>query len=195
MTDADDGTTETHNIESKDDLVELYHGQNLSMQEIADKAGCSISKVRYWMDKRNVARRNRAEAKLIEGGAPSMSVDTGGYENFTVSQGGEKSRVDVHRLTAVVKHGFSALDGKHVHHKNGVPWDNRPGNLEVLTPKEHVEKHHGKPDSIKLAVWSLYESSEMTYKEIAELFDEPQTNISSFIKYVRDGKTAPEVEG
>jgi hypothetical protein len=32
--------------------------------------------------------------------------------------------------------------GEHVHHKNGDPLDNRPDNLERLTPSVHMRHHH-----------------------------------------------------
>ncbi|WP_166377243.1 hypothetical protein [Halorubrum sp. BOL3-1] len=33
------------------------------------------------------------------------------------------------------------LDGKEVHHRGWVPWDNRLENIEVLEPSEHQERH------------------------------------------------------
>lgn len=48
----------------------------------------------------------------------------------------DKRRVPVHRIVALA---FLPLDKvrTHVNHKNGVKTDNRPGNLEWVTPKEN----------------------------------------------------------
>jgi len=48
----------------------------------------------------------------------------------------------VHRLAAVAWFGFDAVKNKHVHHKNGIPWDNRECNLEPISPEEHNTIHH-----------------------------------------------------
>lgn len=32
-------------------------------------------------------------------------------------------------------------DRTHVHHKNGIPWDNRPANLEVVDDVPHGRHH------------------------------------------------------
>jgi hypothetical protein len=47
----------------------------------------------------------------------------------------------VHRLLAIAEHGTDAVAGQHVHHKNGIPFDNRPENLELLSPSEHSKRH------------------------------------------------------
>ncbi|NWM54968.1 hypothetical protein GY652_27320, partial [Escherichia coli] len=39
-------------------------------------------------------------------------------------------------------HGYDAVAGKQVHHKNEIPWDNRPENLEPLSDEEHILEHH-----------------------------------------------------
>lgn len=52
-----------------------------------------------------------------------------------------------HRLQMVAEHGFEELIGKVVHHKNEIPWDNRPDNLELLSPSEHAMVHHGPDDA------------------------------------------------
>lgn len=49
-------------------------------------------------------------------------------------------QIYVHRLVAWEHYGpFDPAC--HVHHLNGDPIDNRPENLEVLTPEEHAARH------------------------------------------------------
>ena len=69
-----------------------------------------------------------------------------GYERATahyVYEGELISRsVRIHRLVAVAEYGYDAVVGKHIHHKNGIRWDNRPENLQPLTNSEHISLHH-----------------------------------------------------
>lgn len=59
---------------------------------------------------------------------------------------GESDYVSVHQLV-MLREGhdphkiFAGVDKWHIHHKNKVAWDNRPENLELLTPKEHAKRH------------------------------------------------------
>lgn len=46
-----------------------------------------------------------------------------------------------HRLVAEAKLGRALSPNEHVHHINEVKTDNRPENLEVLTPAEHRVEH------------------------------------------------------
>lgn len=66
-----------------------------------------------------------------------------GYDSWQVwdSERQSNDTVLVHRLLAVSENGIDAVKDKHVHHKNGVPWDNRPKNIEVLSEAEHKSKH------------------------------------------------------
>jgi len=68
----------------------------------------------------------------------------------TERDGKEDVYVAHHRLLAVVECYeistplwaiFADLDGKDVHHENGVKWDNRSENIEVVGHGEHAAMH------------------------------------------------------
>jgi hypothetical protein len=54
-------------------------------------------------------------------------------------------QVAVHQLLAIAMgedpHDVFSNSEYQVHHKNNVPWDNRPSNIELLTAGEHYDKH------------------------------------------------------
>lgn len=84
-------------------------------------------------------RHNRAPAQ-IPGGRGFLHTDGAGYERWRVRPYGETGGADtvfIHRLVAVAEYGFDAVAGNEVHHRNGVRWDNRPGNLEPRDPVSH----------------------------------------------------------
>jgi len=65
-----------------------------------------------------------------------------GYEMIDRQYKGERVAIPHHRLLAVAKYGISAVEGMDVHHKNGIRWDNRPENIELLTRSEHARIHN-----------------------------------------------------
>lgn len=115
-------------------LERLFVDERLSMAEIGRRLGCSPGKVSYWLDAHDIERpEDRAN------GVRYMSHK--GYPCWFFDQEGAKRRVRVHRLAAVAEYGFDRVAGKIVHHKSGVPWDNRLSNLSLLTNEQH-SKHH-----------------------------------------------------
>jgi len=68
--------------------------------------------------------------------------DSNGYCKIQHEHRGKKKTIVSHRLVAVAECGFDEVAGNHVHHKNGWEFDNRPENLEVLTPAKHAEVHY-----------------------------------------------------
>jgi hypothetical protein len=70
-----------------------------------------------------------------------LHQDEEGYEYFGSKWEGKNEELKLHRLLAVAEYGFDKVAGKVVHHKNGIPWDNRADNIEVLTRSEHGKIH------------------------------------------------------
>jgi len=65
-----------------------------------------------------------------------------GYELWSHDWKGSGRTFAVHRLLAVSEFGFDEVCGNVVHHKNGIKYDNRPGNIEVMTESEHSRLHN-----------------------------------------------------
>lgn len=128
-------------------LEMLYWHEGLSMWQIAQRLDVAESTVHrrlqnYGIDRRGVGYDSTRGSNFekyaryhVRQGYPSWAL------NHYVD---DKSVTTVHQLTAIAD-GADPYDvysdEKIVHHKNGVKWDNRPDNLEVMTRKEHTEHH------------------------------------------------------
>lgn len=128
--------------QDEETLRNLYLEQDMSQSEVAEELGCTAKTICDWMRKYNIPitdARGQGDLSASDTPAPFTHVSDGTnvYEMWALANGNHR----VHRLLAVAEYGFDALDGMHVHHKNGISWDNRPDNLEVLTPKEHRLTH------------------------------------------------------
>ena len=121
-------------------LKELYWSKGLSQKKIADKYGVCRKTISYWMNKHGV--ETRKHKKYVAGSFDFHD----GYARFRTQVDGESKQVRIHRLVAVAEHGFDAVKDKVVHHKNGVKWDNRPSNLELMKATEHTIMHNRERD-------------------------------------------------
>ena len=81
--------------------------------------------------------RTRAGREAVKTDHVSLHTIKRGYERINCNDG----KVRHHRLLAVAEFGFDAVKDKIVHHKNSIPWDNRPENLEIMTQAEHASLH------------------------------------------------------
>lgn len=127
-------------------LVETYFIRHMSLSETADVLGCSAKTVLKWMERHGFPRRDKIEElrRVNSVNRASYSQTNDGHQIWKSYHDGETTTVGVHVLTAIADGAdpyevFS--DGTHIHHKNGVPWDNRGDNLEVLTISKHRRTH------------------------------------------------------
>lgn len=120
-----------------DTLRRLYWEEGKSLTEVADELGCSKEPVARAMRELEVERRTPPSKR-----APTLYTTANGYVEWKHEHDGDRYGVYVHRLLAVAEHGFDAVAGNDIHHKNGVSWDNRPANLEPIDHADHASKHH-----------------------------------------------------
>jgi len=119
-----------------DRLRELYWDEGMSLSEVADTLSCSTSSIRKWMKHHDIPRRDGKDKY-----PPRFHTHVSGYERWRHKTGGKRHSVRVHRLLAVAKYGFDPVKDMDVHHKNGVKWDNRIENIELMDSVEHGKLH------------------------------------------------------
>ena len=126
----------------------LYWGEGLSTHDIGSVFNITHQTVRKWMERNGVERRSRyegAKRALSKPYAP-LEMHDHGQMRWALYYGGDESYLKVSRLLAVSEFGFDAVCDKVVHHKNRIPWDDRPDNIELMTPSEHTKHHYENGD-------------------------------------------------
>lgn len=127
----------------RDTLYEMYVEQEMSMDAVAEELGCEPATVSRNLKQAGIESRSHG----YHARKPKMPLQMGPYGRMrwrsSRSSGGEKESYgfEVHRLLAVAEYGTDRVANNDVHHKNGIPWDNRPGNIEVLSKEEHARLH------------------------------------------------------
>jgi hypothetical protein len=119
----------------------LYEEQQLSVEELAVRCGCSTRAIHKHLRQCGILPR----IERIDGEAPPARFHTSGdgYELWTHGP----HSVRVHRLLMVAAEGFAAVaQSEDVHHETQVEWDNRPGELRLFATKGDHNRHHGRPE-------------------------------------------------
>lgn len=157
-------------------LRKLYVDEKLTTNDISILFDCSNNTVCHWLEETGIGTRNQSDSmKYALGHHPRevpLSMHSKGYMRWNYSdQEGNKASVFVHRLLAVAEYGFEAVVGNDVHHKNGIQWDNRPSNIELLDHAEHSSVTNTILSDKQLdEIAERYEEGEST-REIAEDYD------------------------
>ena len=134
-----------------DILHELHWDDGLCYREMAEELGCHKRTIRRWMDRLDVGRRTPEEGFKLQMCVNYANLDFNASDHPMWSvkdpNTGKSKSFTVHRLLAVAEYGIEQVKGKDVHHKNGIPWDNRPENIELLDHSEHTKLHEPWKDS------------------------------------------------
>lgn len=83
---------------------------------------------------------NDGQVKSAINGKVLKLVDSHGYRFANLSKGGKTRSVAVHRLVCTAFNGLPKDENMQVDHLNMVRSDNRPENLEWVTPKENQQR-------------------------------------------------------
>lgn len=126
-------------IRNREWLYEQYRVEKRQPHEIADELNCSVGSVHRWLNEHDIEKFGREKWSAMRPASYFTNTHVGGYPVWQDSRA--QRPVSVHRLLAVAEYGVDAVKGMHVHHKNGVPWDNRPENIVPVTPEEHSSIH------------------------------------------------------
>lgn len=110
-----------------------------------------------------VVIRKLDDSEAVPAGEPRRYLDGRGYIRLRWRVApGQYVECYEHRLVA-----GRPPSGAAVHHKNGVKYDNRPCNLEVLTPAEHAAHHASERRLDDAEVARLYGEG-LTQPEVAD---------------------------
>lgn len=121
-------------------LREKYTEERMTLSELAEEIGCSPKAVHDALQKHEVIETSGS--RDLSRVAP-LRTNTRGYVVWQLSH--DATQEPVHRLLAIAEgedpHKMYS-DGYHCHHENGVPWDNRPSNIRVVSHSEHTRIHN-----------------------------------------------------
>lgn len=131
-------------LEDTDWLREKYKNEGLTTYDIGDELGCSPSYVGAKLREAGIERHSRGYGKKTD--HPTFDFSHSYVRVTSHSPDGEGGQITesirLHRLLAVSEYGFDEVCGMDVHHKNGIPWDNRPENIELIEHGEHSRAHN-----------------------------------------------------
>lgn len=127
---------EAYNGDPEKALYEWYWEERMTTREIATEFNIPRDGLR------EVFRRFDIKTRRT-GDHAQYRTNYNGYESWrSKDPDGVERSMKVHRLLAVAEFGVEAVKGNVVHHKNGIKWDNRSGNIEPMGERKHLQEHY-----------------------------------------------------
>lgn len=130
------------------DAMQKLIDEELTQEEMAERFGCSQDTISRWLSRHGFDYQADRTGPRKTGATLTMHKphehSATNYERWRAwnRERGGNDYVYVHRLLAVAEYGFEAVRDKHIHHINGIGWDNRPDNIVPVDEKEHRRRYH-----------------------------------------------------
>jgi hypothetical protein len=160
------------------ELLEELYEEHQSVHKVGEILGCNGDTVWRWMQKHELERNPHPSDK-----PPHFRTNNKGRELWQTVTDGDQVRVQVSRLLAVAEFGFGPAAGVNVHHKSGIPWDNRHENLELMEHGRHSSMHKRSdygdqaPYRDGETLYELYVQQDLGTPEIADRLDTTSATI------------------
>jgi hypothetical protein len=122
----------------KEEIIDRYKNVE-SAREISEDFDCCKATILRRLDEWGVEKNSLREYIGVNYAKYKMSNE--GYAIWRCRVGESDKSMLVHRLLAVAEFGIEEVKDMDVHHKNGIRWDNRPENIELMSKAEHTSMH------------------------------------------------------
>lgn len=134
----------------KEKLEELYYEEQMSAPEIAELSSVTDQSVYEAMDRFGLERDATRYGSKSRVRYATLYTTHKGHERWVSKHRENGNRVTksvmVHQILAIA----SGMDPDkifsgqvNIHHKNEIPWDNRPENIEMKDIWPHMKEHRG----------------------------------------------------
>lgn len=123
-------------LPDKEEVSEAYE-QTLSVRKAADLLDIRPDKVKRLMSHYDIEVQSGRKPDRSK--PATFSTNPHGYETWKPDS--KESQVYVHRAMYAAEYGIDAIADTHIHHKNGIPWDNRIENLKPISRRDHGTLH------------------------------------------------------